>query len=205
MFRFAVIRLTESLVVLLLISFAVYGLIGLMPGDPIDIMVQSDPDLTPADAARLKALYGLDQPVIFRYWNWLAAALQGDLGFSRTNMRPVLEILWPRLWNSLLLLSISEILAIAIAILRGDAALFHFRLFGQPDLFRGNFGSSLLARPDDDDPVLDYAGLAAGGWHGPCHGGCRLVGQPALHGAAGVDTDHCQRRQLHALHARQHA
>jgi peptide/nickel transport system permease protein len=116
MLRFAVIRLTESLIVLLLISFAVYGLIGLMPGDPIDIMVQSDPDLTPADAARLKALYGLDQPVVVRYWNWLGAALQGDFGFSRTHMRPVLEILWPRLWNSLLLLGISEILAIAIAI-----------------------------------------------------------------------------------------
>jgi peptide/nickel transport system permease protein len=116
MLRFTVIRLTESLIVLLLISFAVYALIGLMPGDPIDIMVQSDPKLTPADAARLKALYGLDKPIIERYGNWLAAALQGDFGFSRTNMRPVLEILWPRLWNSLLLLGVSEILAIAIAV-----------------------------------------------------------------------------------------
>ena len=116
MFRFAVIRLTESLVVLLLISFAVYGLIGLMPGDPIDIMVQSDPKLTPADAERLKALYGLDRPIVERYGNWLAAVLQGDLGYSRTTMRPVLEELWPRLWNSLILLGASEFLAIAIAI-----------------------------------------------------------------------------------------
>lgn len=116
MLRFTVIRLTESLIVLLLISFAVYALIGLMPGDPIDIMVQSDPKLTPADAARLKALYGLDKPIVERYGNWLSTVLQGDFGFSRTNMRPVLEILWPRLWNSLLLLGVSEILAIAIAI-----------------------------------------------------------------------------------------
>ena len=116
MLRFAVIRLTESLIVLLLVSFAVYGLIGLMPGDPIDVMVQSDPDLTPADAARLKALYGLDRPILERYGNWLAAALQGDLGFSRSYMRPVLEVLWPRLGNSLLLLAISTGLALAIAI-----------------------------------------------------------------------------------------
>ena len=116
MFRFAVIRWFQSLIVLLLISFAVYGLIGLMPGDPIDIMVQSDPKLTPADAERLKALYGLDKPIIERYGNWLAAVLQGDLGYSRTTMRPVLEELWPRLWNSLILLGASEILAIAIAI-----------------------------------------------------------------------------------------
>ena len=116
MLRFAIIRLTESLIVLLLVSFAVYGLIGLMPGDPIDVMVQSDPNLTPADAARLKALYGLDRPILERYGNWLAAALQGDLGFSRSYMRPVLEVLWPRLGNSLLLLAISTGLALAIAI-----------------------------------------------------------------------------------------
>ena len=122
MLRFAVIRLTQSLIVLLLISFAVYGLIGLMPGDPIDIMVQSDPDLTPADAARLKALYGLDRPIIVRYGNWLGAALQGDLGFSRTNMRPVMEVLWPRLGNSLLLLGISLALSLAIAIPVGAVA-----------------------------------------------------------------------------------
>lgn len=116
MLRFAVIRLTESLIVLLLVSFAVYGLIGLMPGDPIDIMVQSDPDLTPADAERLKALYGLDRPIIERYGNWLSAAMQGDFGNSRVTMRPVMEMLWPRLGNSLLLLGISTLLALAIAI-----------------------------------------------------------------------------------------
>lgn len=122
MLRFAVTRLAESLLVLLLVSFAVYGLIGLMPGDPIDLMVQSDPKLTPADAARLKALYGLDQPIAVRYGNWLAAALQGDFGNSRTHMRPVLEVLWPRLGNSLLLLGLSLALSLLIAIPLGVLA-----------------------------------------------------------------------------------
>lgn len=116
MLRFALIRLVESLVVLLLVSVAVYALIGLMPGDPIDVMIASDPKLTPADAARLKALYGLDRPILERYWNWLGAAMQGDFGYSRTQMRPVLEILWSRLGNSLLLLGLSLILALAIAV-----------------------------------------------------------------------------------------
>ena len=40
----------------------VFMLIGLMPGDPIDIMIASNPDLTPADGARLKRLHGLDLP-----------------------------------------------------------------------------------------------------------------------------------------------
>jgi len=122
MLRFAAVRLTEGLIVLLLVSFAVYGLIGLMPGDPIDIMIQSDPNLTPADAERLKALYGLDRPIVERYANWLGAALQGDFGNSRVNMRPVLEILWPRLGNSLLLLGISLVLSLAIAVPLGAVA-----------------------------------------------------------------------------------
>ena len=66
-------RLVESLIVLLVMSFAIYALMALMPGDPIDIMVQSDPHLTPADATRLKEIYGLDQPLGKRYANWILA------------------------------------------------------------------------------------------------------------------------------------
>jgi peptide/nickel transport system permease protein len=114
--RFLITRLFEALAVLALMSFAIYGLIGLMPGDPIDLMINSDPKLTPADAVRLKALYGLDQPITERYLNWLMAALGGDLGYSRVHTKPVLEILIPRLGNTVLLLGVSLILALAIAI-----------------------------------------------------------------------------------------
>ena len=100
-------------------SFIIYSLIGLMPGDPIDIMVQSDPDLTPADADRLKAIYGLDQPLMSRYWNWLTSAVQGDFGFSRIHNRPVLEILGPRLANTFLLMGSSLLLALMLAIPMG--------------------------------------------------------------------------------------
>ncbi|HAA91851.1 MAG TPA: ABC transporter permease [Rhodospirillaceae bacterium] len=116
MIRFLGQRLFEALVVLFLMSFAIYGLIGLMPGDPIDLMINADPKLTPDDAARLKALYGLDRPIVERYWNWLVAALGGDLGFSRVYTKPVMEILVPRLGSTALLLGISLSLSLAIAI-----------------------------------------------------------------------------------------
>ena len=116
MIRFLGQRLFEALVVLFLMSFAIYGLIGLMPGDPIDLMINADPKLTPDDAARLKALYGLDRPIVERYWNWLVAALGGDLGYSRVYTKPVMEILVPRLGSTALLLGISLLLSLAIAI-----------------------------------------------------------------------------------------
>ena len=101
---------------LVVMSFLIYGLIGLMPGDPIDLMINANPNLSPADATRLRALYGLDLPIWQRYLNWLAAALQGDLGYSRMVSQPVLEVLEPRLLNTLLLLSVSLALSLAIAI-----------------------------------------------------------------------------------------
>ena len=63
MSAFLIRRLMQSLAVIAIMSFLVYALIGLMPGDPIDIMIASDPKLTPDDAARLRALYGLDLPI----------------------------------------------------------------------------------------------------------------------------------------------
>ncbi len=112
-------RLTESALVLLIMSFVVYGLIGLMPGDPIDIMISSDPNMTPRDAARLRALHGLDRPIVERYLNWLGAALQGDFGFSRLHAKPVLEVLLPRLGNTVLLMGLSFLLAFALALPAG--------------------------------------------------------------------------------------
>ena len=116
MLRFLVGRLLQSLLVLGVMSALVYGLIGLMPGDPIDLMVASNPDLTPADADRLKAVYGLDLPIWQRYVNWLSAALQGDLGYSRVHAVPVLDILPARLGNTLMLLLPSMVLSFAIAL-----------------------------------------------------------------------------------------
>ncbi|MFO0995343.1 MAG: ABC transporter permease [Alphaproteobacteria bacterium] len=116
MSRYLAGRLAETLIVTLLMSFLIYGLIGLMPGDPIDLMLNADPRLRPEDAARLRALYGLDVPLGDRYLNWLTAALQGDFGYSRLYAQPVLQVLGPALGNSLTLLGISFVLALAIAL-----------------------------------------------------------------------------------------
>ena len=116
MARFLINRLLQALVVVGLVSFLVYGLIGLMPGDPVDILVSGDPDITSEDVARLKALYGLDRPLFERYLSWAGNALGGDFGFSRVHAVPVLDILLPRLGNTLLLLGISLLLALALAL-----------------------------------------------------------------------------------------
>jgi peptide/nickel transport system permease protein len=116
MHRYIMGRLVETLLVVAVMSYLIYGLIGLMPGDPIDIMVQADPELTPADAARLKALYGLDKPLHERYVNWLSAAFSGDLGYSRVHNQPVLDVLGPRLVNTVVLMGVSFVVSMLIAL-----------------------------------------------------------------------------------------
>ncbi|MDJ0951471.1 MAG: ABC transporter permease [Alphaproteobacteria bacterium] len=116
MTRFLTQRLFESVLLLAVMSFVVYGLIGLMPGDPIDILVMSNPELTDEDARRLKALLRLDEPIHARYLAWAGQALTGDFGYSRVHGQPVLTVLGPHLVRTLWLMGIAFVLAVAIAI-----------------------------------------------------------------------------------------
>ena len=123
--KYLIQRVTESILVLIAMSFLIYGIMALMPGDPIDVMVQSDPNLTTSDAERLKALYGLDKPLLERYKNWLSSALAGDFGYSRIHNRPTLEILVPRLINTTWLMAASLFLSLILAIPLGIYSALH--------------------------------------------------------------------------------
>ncbi len=122
MSRYLLGRLAEMLVVLLAMSLLVYFMIGLMPGDPIDLLFTGNPDIRPEDIARLRAIYGLDQPLHERYLAWLGQALQADFGFSRMFARPVLDVLLPRLGSTIVLMGLAFALSIAIALPLGIEA-----------------------------------------------------------------------------------
>lgn len=115
-------RLMQSLSVLVVMSVVVHALMGLMPGDPIDLMIAADPNLTPADAVRLKALYGLDKPWGERYLAWAAQLARGELGYSRLFAKPVLDILGPALANSLTLMLSALALSLLVAVPLGILA-----------------------------------------------------------------------------------
>lgn len=119
MVAYIIRRIIHSLIVIAVMSFVIYGLMGLMPGDPIDLMISADPNVTAEDAERLRALYGLDQPLWSRYLNWLSAAVQGDFGYSRLYAQPVWAAIVPALQNTLILLVSSLTLALVIALPAG--------------------------------------------------------------------------------------
>ncbi len=122
MLRFILRRSVQALVVLLVMSFVIYALIGLMPGDPLDEMLASSPGATPEVIAHLRAIYGLDQPITTRYVHWLLAALSGDLGVSRLHSQPVTTVLGPALWETAKLMLTSFVLSVALALALGIVA-----------------------------------------------------------------------------------
>jgi peptide/nickel transport system permease protein len=122
MTRYLAGRLAQILIVLFAMSFIIYGLIGLMPGDPIDIMAASTPGMTAAEVARLKAMYGLDQPLATRYWHWLSAALQLDFGYSRVHHQPAIEVIGPALLQTMKLAGLSLALSLMLALSLGVAS-----------------------------------------------------------------------------------
>lgn len=118
-------RAAQALLVMAGMSVVIHGLLSLMPGDPVDLMASGDPRLTPDDIARLRALWGLDQPWSTRYWHWVSGVLRGEFGYSRLFHQPVMDLLPGRLGLSLLLMGSSLILALSLAIPAGVVAACH--------------------------------------------------------------------------------
>ncbi len=109
-------RILQTIVVITLLSYFCFFVMTLMPGDPVELMIQSNPKITSEDVARLRSLYGLDQPAYKRYMTWAGSILQGDLGYSRTYRVPVSELIGPRLLNTFTLSICSLLLAILLAV-----------------------------------------------------------------------------------------
>ncbi len=138
-------RFLQLVIVLFLLSFVCYALMSLMPGDPVDIMISSNPKITSADVERLKHLYDLDKPLLYRYSNWLKTSLTGDLGFSRTYRVPVGELLGPRLFNTFLLSGAALVLSFLISLPLGVYAA--LKKGGKLDYFLNLFAFAGISVP----------------------------------------------------------
>ncbi len=101
----------QTLVMMLLASVLVFGMLRLIPGDPVSVYVGSDatPEVVEAVTARL----GLDQPLPVQYWYWLTGAVQGDLGESFRSGIPVSELV-ARAFPATLELAIAAFLLAAV-------------------------------------------------------------------------------------------
>lgn len=109
-------RLLQTVLVVIIMSFVTYALMGLMPGDPLDIACAANPHCTPENLAQMKHNLGLDRPVYERYVKWAISFLKGDLGYSRIYRQPVTDILMPRLYNTMILWGCALLVSLVVAL-----------------------------------------------------------------------------------------
>lgn len=116
-------RLGASLLLLWLVSLLIILGLELLPGDAAQAMLGKA--ATETNLAALRAELGLDQPMWSRYAAWIGNLLQGDLGTSFSNRRPVADTVLPRLSLSLLLACCAALVTLPLAITAGAWAARH--------------------------------------------------------------------------------
>src|SRR5215510_5682072 len=118
MLKLILSRLLQGVLVLLIISFLIFALLSAAGGDAVTILgsTRSSEETTEA----IRRIYGLDRPLMERYWNWVAEAARGNLGRSINLQAPVSDLLWlPFLRTAVLAaaaLSISWLVSLTLGI-----------------------------------------------------------------------------------------
>lgn len=115
MIPFLLRRVVQSIPTLLLASVLIFFVIQLAPGDFLT-PAKLNPNISPEQIAALERNFGLDRPVWEQYFVWMKNMFQGDFGLSFQYQQPVLDVIWPRIQNSLWLVLLSTLLFYAVAI-----------------------------------------------------------------------------------------
>lgn len=121
-------RLALGLATLLVVSILIFISVELLPGDAATALLGQS--ATEENLAALRRNLGLDQPLVWRYLDWLGGMLQGDLGVSLLSNRPISEMIAGRLGNTFFLAGLTAAIAVPIALVLGVlAALFRNSIF----------------------------------------------------------------------------
>ena len=111
-------RVLQGIVVLFLVSFVVFSLVRLLPGDAILMQLDQAAAPTQENLQKARQELGLDRPFLEQYRVWISGVLHGDLGNSLTSRHPVLQELLKRinLTSHLALMALTIALLIAIPV-----------------------------------------------------------------------------------------
>ncbi len=117
-------RVALGILSLFLVSILIFVGTEILPGDVATAILGRS--ATPDAVANIRRDLGLDEPAIFRYFSWLAAFVQGDLGVSLSNGQDIATSVGRRLSNTLFLAGTAAIASIPLAVLLGMIAV-HYK------------------------------------------------------------------------------
>jgi peptide/nickel transport system permease protein len=110
-------RLALGLLTIWAASVVIFVATEILPGDVATAVLGQA--ATPQALENLREQLDLDRPAALRYVDWLSGFVQGDLGTSLANRRPIADVIGQRLLNTLFLASVAALIAVPLAILLG--------------------------------------------------------------------------------------
>ena len=158
------------------ISVVLFTVLALAPGDPFEELA-TNPNVPAEVRASLRAQFGLDDPVVMRYFRWFGSMLQGEWGFSFASRVDVDTLILQRIPVTLLIFGSALVLALLIALPVGVyAATRPYSIFDQiantlafvgfslPPFFTGILFILLFSITLDWLPFVYRADISATGW-----------------------------------------
>lgn len=131
MTQFILRRILIAIPTLLVISFVLFAILSLAPGDPL-AQFALNPLIPQEVRQRIREQFGLDQPWPVRYVKWLTALSQGDWGFSFSSKSSVFDLVMQRLPQTLNVVGLAYVIAILFAIPVGIiSAVRQYSIFDQ--------------------------------------------------------------------------
>ncbi|MFP4406210.1 ABC transporter permease [Rhodosalinus sp.] len=121
-------RLALGVLTLFIVSIIIFASVQMLPGDFAEAVLGQA--ATQETVAAFRRELGLDQPPVIRYFDWIGALAQGDLGTSFSGRaasgvdrsRPVADLVGPRLANTLFLAGMTAVIAVPLALFLGITA-----------------------------------------------------------------------------------
>lgn len=120
MFKYFLSRLVQAVPVLVLVTVLVFGLMLIVPGDPA--VTLAGENATPERIDAIRDSLNLNDPILTRYFDWVTAAIRGDLGDSIISGRSITESILGRVPVTASLAGASLLIALAIAVPAGVIA-----------------------------------------------------------------------------------
>lgn len=110
----------RMITLLLAVSMITFVLVSESPVDPVQQYIMGlGTAVSPEQRAEIEDYWGVDEPFVERYFNWMSKLLKGDLGESAIYRRPVADIIGERFLNSLALMLCAWVLSGVIGFLLG--------------------------------------------------------------------------------------
>lgn len=114
-------RLLSTIPVLIGVTIAVFSMLHLVPGDPIQMML-GEFQTSPEQMAQLQSQLHLDEPLPQQYGRFVTGAMQGDLGYSIRSKRPVMNEIRDNLPSTIILTLSGLAIALTIGLTLGVIA-----------------------------------------------------------------------------------